>query len=46
MAKKFPGSFLRKTDKNEFFGHLASGRVPKVATSDGHDFARKFPEKN
>jgi hypothetical protein len=29
-----------------FFGHLASRWVPKVATSDGHHFARKFLEKN
>jgi hypothetical protein len=46
MAKNFPGSFLRKTEKNKIFGHLATGRVPKVATSVGHHFARKFPEKN
>jgi hypothetical protein len=45
MATILPGSFLRKTDENKIFGHLALGRVPKVATSDGHHFARKFPEK-
>ena len=32
--------------KKYFLGHLTSGRIPKVATSDGHHFSRKFPEKN
>jgi hypothetical protein len=38
----FPEKKLTKI----IFGHLTSGRVPKVATSDGHHFARMFPEKN
>jgi hypothetical protein len=46
MATIFPKGFLRKYDKNYFFGNLASGRVLKVATSVGHHFARKFLEKN
>jgi hypothetical protein len=46
MATILPECFLRKTVKKIIFGHLASGRGPKVATSDGHNFARMFPEKN
>jgi hypothetical protein len=40
MVIILPGSFLRRTDKTKFFGHLTIGRVPKVATSVGHYFAR------
>jgi hypothetical protein len=37
------GSFVRKTDKNYFFGHLTLGRVTKVAISDGQNLSSLMP---
>jgi hypothetical protein len=46
MATILPGCFLRKTDKKYFLAIWPrGGSVPKVATSDDHNFSSEFPQK-
>jgi hypothetical protein len=45
MVTILPGSSLRKTDKNKFFGHLTSGRVSKWPLQMATTFPRCFLTK-
>ena len=37
--------FSREPWQKLFFVHVVTGRIPKVATSNGHNFSSKFPKK-